>query len=253
MKDSEFIELVNLYLDHEISAADSARLEAEVQNNPARRQIYRQYCRMQKACKVLMQDFQTEAVSISDSKVVRFDPMARPSRVSAFYTVGAFAAAAACVAIILTANNRHEPSRTEPQQTVVTTAPATRGSVDQPVAATSEISAPASRGGIVRMVSVPTLSQPARTSSLMTDQLLLSGTTNGPAQNDTLLRAATEQAAAHFAWMENVRLAPIQQRVPVDQLRFEAGPTTLRTDSQTYGSPQEVESDRQMAAFRFQR
>ena len=35
MKDSEFIELLNLYLDHEISTADAARLEAEVQANPA--------------------------------------------------------------------------------------------------------------------------------------------------------------------------------------------------------------------------
>ena len=30
MKDSEFLELLNLYLDHEISPADAARLEAEV-------------------------------------------------------------------------------------------------------------------------------------------------------------------------------------------------------------------------------
>ena len=39
MNDSEYIELLNLYLDHEISAADAARLEAEVQSNPARRRI----------------------------------------------------------------------------------------------------------------------------------------------------------------------------------------------------------------------
>ena len=36
MKDNEFIELLNLYLDHEISQEDAARLEAEVQRNPAR-------------------------------------------------------------------------------------------------------------------------------------------------------------------------------------------------------------------------
>ena len=29
MKDSEFLELLNLYLDHEISPADAARLEAD--------------------------------------------------------------------------------------------------------------------------------------------------------------------------------------------------------------------------------
>ena len=67
MKDSEFIELVNLYLDHEISTADAARLEAEVQTNAARRQIYRQYCRIQKACRMAAADFQTEPVAATAS------------------------------------------------------------------------------------------------------------------------------------------------------------------------------------------
>ena len=53
MKDSEFIELLNLYLDHEISAADAARLEAEVQTHAAHRAMYQNYCRMQKACKMV--------------------------------------------------------------------------------------------------------------------------------------------------------------------------------------------------------
>jgi len=53
MKESEFIELLNLYVDHELSTADSARLEAEVANNAARRQAYREYCMMHKACDIL--------------------------------------------------------------------------------------------------------------------------------------------------------------------------------------------------------
>ena len=57
MKDQEFIELLNLYLDHEISPADAARLEAEVQSNLPRRALYNQYCRMQKACTSLGADF----------------------------------------------------------------------------------------------------------------------------------------------------------------------------------------------------
>ena len=63
MKDSEFIQLLNLYLDHEISGADAARLESEVQTNAARRQIYQQYCRMQKACRMIAADFETEPAS----------------------------------------------------------------------------------------------------------------------------------------------------------------------------------------------
>jgi anti-sigma factor RsiW len=53
MKESEFIELLNLYVDHELAPGDSARLEAEVASNPARRKTYREYCMMHKACDVL--------------------------------------------------------------------------------------------------------------------------------------------------------------------------------------------------------
>lgn len=56
MKDSEFIALLNLYVDHEIGAEDSARLEAAVAGDPERRRIYRQYCQMQKACSLLAQE-----------------------------------------------------------------------------------------------------------------------------------------------------------------------------------------------------
>src|SRR5205823_1698019 len=73
MKDSEFTQLLNLYLDHEISAADAARLEAEVMSNPARRRVYQDYCRMQKACKLLASEFQSEAASADDRKVVAFE------------------------------------------------------------------------------------------------------------------------------------------------------------------------------------
>jgi anti-sigma factor RsiW len=57
MKDSEFLELLNLYLDHEIAPEDAARLEAEVRANPERRRTYLQYCRMQKACTLLAAEF----------------------------------------------------------------------------------------------------------------------------------------------------------------------------------------------------
>lgn len=57
MSEREFIELLNLYLDHEIAPADAARLEAEVRGNPERRRTYLEYCRMQKACAILAADF----------------------------------------------------------------------------------------------------------------------------------------------------------------------------------------------------
>ncbi len=56
MKDARFNELLNLYLDHRLSAADAAELEAEVMRNPDRRRIYNGYCRMQRACHVLFEN-----------------------------------------------------------------------------------------------------------------------------------------------------------------------------------------------------
>ena len=42
MKDTRFIELVNLYVDRQISAEETAELETEIQANPRRRQVYQE-------------------------------------------------------------------------------------------------------------------------------------------------------------------------------------------------------------------
>lgn len=97
MKDSKFIELLNLYVDHQISAGDAALLEAEIQKQPERRRIYRQYCQMQKACAVLAENFRTQAPATT--KVVEF-PRPRRRLIAATYAMG-LAAAAACVALVM--------------------------------------------------------------------------------------------------------------------------------------------------------
>jgi hypothetical protein len=50
MKESKFIELLNLYIDQQISPADAELMENEILRNPHRRRVYTQYCRMQRAC-----------------------------------------------------------------------------------------------------------------------------------------------------------------------------------------------------------
>jgi anti-sigma factor RsiW len=57
MTDQEFLELLNLYVDREISAADAQRLEAAVLASPRRKSIYQQYCKMQKACSMLSNEY----------------------------------------------------------------------------------------------------------------------------------------------------------------------------------------------------
>ena len=96
MKDNEFIELLNLYLDHEISPADAALLEAEVQRNAERRHVYQQYCRMQKGCTLLAADFTSDTPA-----VVALQPRTRRAAFPNLYAVGGLMAAAACVAFVL--------------------------------------------------------------------------------------------------------------------------------------------------------
>lgn len=118
MKESKFIELLNLYVDQEISQADAALLEQEIQSNPERRKVYQQYCRMHRASVVLCESFRSEAVP-SGSKLARAArnvdaKLAGKAHSSsggwswAWFSAGGLVAAAACVAFILVRMD-HQP------------------------------------------------------------------------------------------------------------------------------------------------
>jgi len=126
MKDSKFIELLNLYVDHQISAEDSARLEAEIQRDPRRRQIYRQYCQMQKACVTLAENFRTQAPA--GGKIIGFAPANRRLTI-ATYAMGVLAAAA-CAAVVFV--NR---SRLQERAAVAANVPTELAIATQPVKA----------------------------------------------------------------------------------------------------------------------
>lgn len=242
MKESEFIELLNLYLDHEISAADAARLEAEVQANPARRRIYRDYCQMQKACKVLAEEFRGEPVVVPQGKVIDFSTARPRSEKGNFYVAGAVAAAAACVAIVFVGENRQQLPSTSGNEMIVAApaVPTENAATATSLPARTEV--PAAR--LVRQT------EPRRNGPLMTDTVFL----RDSAQSDAILRDAAEQAASHFAWMEQVQLAPVQHRLSQPELRFEARPPSLRTEARTFTNRQQaVDATVEMTAFQFQR
>lgn len=96
MNDREFIELLNLYVDREISPEDAARLEAEVVGDAGRRRVYDQYCRMQKACSMLSARPAETAADGTESRVLEF-PAPRAWR---FGSTAAGIAAAACIIAI---------------------------------------------------------------------------------------------------------------------------------------------------------
>ena len=71
MKDHRFIELVNLYVDRQITATETAELEAEMQGNPRRRAIYRQYCQLHSATKQVYDSFRANAAELPTLQTVR--------------------------------------------------------------------------------------------------------------------------------------------------------------------------------------
>lgn len=95
MNKPEFIELLNLYVDREISPLDATRLEEEVLKHADRREIYLEYCRIHKACATLAEQFREAAPAApAEAAEIAFAP--RRFWTPALLATG-FAAAAACV------------------------------------------------------------------------------------------------------------------------------------------------------------
>jgi hypothetical protein len=234
MKDSEFIELLNLYLDHEISAADATRLEAEVLGNPARRDVYQQYCRMQKGCKLLAEDFASSPAPLTGN-VVEFPRQAAPRR-HTLVVAGALTAAAASLAFILTGRSPLSPA---PVPSIVA-APA----MSAPAVAVVPSSEAASVQRSISRGAVTSADSPLSGAGSLS--LGRASPAGSPA-----LRFAGDASAKQFEWMKTLQLPPVQ-RVPAEQLRFEAK-SPLQADSRTYHSGQPPQDAVEMTAFRFQR
>ena len=118
MKDHRFIELVNLYVDRQISAAETAELEAEIQGNPRRRAVYRQYCQMHRATTLVYDSFRSQAQGqpaaepAARSTIELFESRQRGRRFRwAFYASGL--AAAACLTLVFARLNTKPASQTE--------------------------------------------------------------------------------------------------------------------------------------------
>jgi hypothetical protein len=219
MKDREFIELLNLYVDHEISAEDALRLESEVVADPRRREVYDQYCRIQKACSMLSEDLVASTVSGSDSNVVhfpaqgqwRFGPVA----------LGIAAAAAFAVGIITFkihgVNDRYALNP------------------EAPMAAAKAIPAPTPLGLIAD-----------------SDSMKPVFSTRLPEQRTLFTAAEAPAPIAQLNWIGDVQMPPVFTAANSELL---INPKTdikaaALTDPQSSGDSQEPA---EMAAFRFQR
>ena len=243
MKESKFVELLNLYIDQEISAPEAALLEEEIQRDPERRRVYLQYCRMHRASAVLFESFRSEnmpaggklgeAARAAAEKIVAF-PAPSPRR-SPNWVYAAGLAAAACVAFVLvrqTASNRAQPNHgTQLTQTAATPV---RSVPAQPAAVSPEAFAPAVVP-ITRREFTPVF------------------VTRGLAAQETSPNAEALLVAhrATLDWMQRVQLTPMQNPA-LENLVFDTQPT-LQQDQRTYRSALPVQVNAEKVSFEFQR
>jgi len=149
MKDNRFIELVNLYIDRQITGEEMETLEAEMQSNPRRRAIYRQYCQMHRATTMVYESFRTDGAEQpgdmlrTDAKIARFE--SNSGRRRKHWTYYATGLAAACVALAFarvtftrtTASHQDSVVAAQPAKTataVVAQAPLQTAAIEQPKA-----------------------------------------------------------------------------------------------------------------------
>jgi hypothetical protein len=251
MKENRFIELLNLYVDQQLTAAEAAELEAEIQHNPAQRHTYNQYCRMQKACTLLFDQQCQDAPSSStlsralveaDRKVVDFPERNNQWRQRGFFAVG-LAAMAACVALVLV---RQTPvAKTTP---VAMTPPAAVATPTPVAVAAAEPVAPADQP-----VSVPLPDPQARTSRGLYSALL-------PVRNFVSMQvvsvkgetAVSSEEKPDFAWMKNVELAPMRS-VSAEDLMAESNATMPEASHAYINNRSPVPEMYEKAAFQFQK
>lgn len=113
MKDHRFTELLNLYIDRQITAAETAELETELQGNPKRQAVYRQYCKIHTATKQVYDSFRLHSVDGPAAESGRAGVIElfenRRRRTNWTYYAGGLAAAA-CLALVFMRNNPAAPA-----------------------------------------------------------------------------------------------------------------------------------------------
>jgi hypothetical protein len=235
MSDERFLELLNLYLDHEIGAEEVGELEAEVRRSAARRRTYEEYCKLQRGCVLLFESECAQAPKTA-AAVVRLREArggaARRSLVPGGVWVGGALAAAAAVAVLLVALPRNDGTRPP----------------DAPLPSVSELAA----GPSLRSLVDPARPDPARaglTPAAMRS-VLFAGDFRSAASDGALWRSASSRSG--LEWLDQVSLPPL--RAPrVEDLRFDVHPAVRPGDAPVYTGQRPWRTELEMTAFQFQR
>ena len=214
MKESKFIELLNLYVDHQISPSDAALLEAEIQRSPERRKVYRQYCQMQKACSTLAETFLADAPAPDKS----VETASEPRRFALVTYAMGFAAAAACVALV-----------------IVNQPVAQKKAIAEDTIAASQLSVSSTNEDSVAVIPEP---EPARA--------VLHPAFSAVGRRDPSAMNVVATDTTRLDWMKDVRV----ERVTAENLWFDPQPALQHQDL-TLRSGQQLQGPVETTAFIF--
>lgn len=233
MKEPTFIELLNLYIDQQITPDDAARLEEEIQTNPRRRRVYQQYCRMHRACTIVMENYGAAAETGDE---VEFQTPARRA-VWGYYVAGL---AAACVAMV-TAQLYWRPAANagagQPAAVPLAAAPANSQSV---------VAVP------VRMNLAATEIGRARMGSGLDQRLLLQLPAYGQNASARVM-VDSPSARVPLRPLSVVETTPAVSRSTIEQFVFQTDATSLDSGPVFRVRRSTNNSQEEMTAYQFQR
>ena len=251
MRDSRFIELLNLYIDHQLTAAEAAELEKEISNNLERRTTYNQYCRMQKACSELFEHERSLApssrvlcasLSAVERKVDRSAERRFAFGIQSFAAVGL--AAAACVAfVVIVSRGPRGRSGSEIASAPAAIAPVT---ITQ-VSSSPETTAPGATAALPSLSRIDATMRPSMRESLFVSSVRPFGTDDSP--SELMLDSVNGESVASYDWMHDVELTPVASLSD----RITLQPTNTSFASRSAGLRRTGTTAVEHVAFQFQR
>jgi hypothetical protein len=248
MNERRFIELLNLYIDDQISPSEAAELESAVLAEPARRQTYEQYCRLHRACSLLGEKERALApahVAFARSLREAERKIAAPRRpfwqTLAVHPAFGATLAAACVAVVFVVNR--QPAGLSEGLADEAGAETVASVVERPtvtVASRTIAQAPVATAPVTHGVPAKFEYQPA-----------FAATGLGVVRNAREAEIAANDKEA-LEWMQRVEALPIASRVLADDSAFDSAPT-LHQDNRVFRSRSGIQGNAEFAAFQFQR
>jgi hypothetical protein len=237
MSESKFIELLNLYIDHQISHEEAALLEEEIRHNPERRQTYRQYCRMQRACTLVLDQCSapSQRAEREAGEIVGFQSTGRRPRWG-YYAAGLAAAAIALVAV----QQRFHAGRDSAQAQAPVASRPDRSLVSAEPARTIE----------PMRLAIPAARLPAHTEVFIDERLRVISALSTPDSRPAVF-ADPPSLAVSFSLPE-VLPAPRNKRPTIEQFVFAAEPPAAETP-RIFRSRQQTEEEAYKAALQYHR